>query len=135
MSIISEKRAQAAWDTLRTYARMTDERWDDDAMCSIKGRVYGDIRDAFHAASRMTHPDAGGDSAAFAAVNSAKKLLLEWLEKPRPAPGRDHGDTCQTCAGKGHVMRQRGFKQLRMQCPSCKGTGEQGVEHDEGEVN
>lgn len=31
---------------------------------------------------------------------------------------------CATCAGTGHVKKQKGFKKVVVACPSCNGTGE-----------
>lgn len=31
---------------------------------------------------------------------------------------------CATCAGTGHVKKQKGFKKVVVACPSCDGTGE-----------
>lgn len=31
---------------------------------------------------------------------------------------------CATCAGTGHVKKQKGFKKVAAACPSCDGTGE-----------
>ena len=31
---------------------------------------------------------------------------------------------CATCAGTGHVKKQKGFKKVAVACPSCDGTGE-----------
>jgi DnaJ-class molecular chaperone len=91
-----------------------------------------EVRASYRAASKRAHPDGGGDPAAFAAVDRAKHVLLEWLKKPRPAEV-PHGEKCDRCAGKGFMMSQRGFRALRVQCARCRGTGELGVEIDEGD--
>ena len=31
---------------------------------------------------------------------------------------------CATCAGTGHVKKQKGFKKVAVECPACDGTGE-----------
>lgn len=86
---------------------------------------------AYRAMARVVHPDVGGSAEAFAAVDRAKHVLLGWLERSTgPAPAAA-GGKCATCAGKGHVTVQRGFKSHWIMCGACKGSGDAGYDHDQ----
>lgn len=123
--IVTEKMAQEAWDHLRTYARMSDEKWDQ--MASLSGWANeSNVKAAFHAASRQTHPDMGGSAEAFAAVDRAKHVLLEWLKRaPAARPVQSaQGEPCDRCGGAGWVSVQRAWKAMRVTCQRCRGTGD-----------
>lgn len=132
--IISRATAEEAWTLLRTYARMADEVWDSDPMCNIDGLTASNVKSAYHAASKYTHPDMGGSAEAFARVDRAKHIMLEWLVKPATAAQPAHkARKCGNCAGKGYVHSMIGFKQgPRKQCHPCRGTGDADYEPDEG---
>jgi DnaJ-class molecular chaperone len=134
--IVTEKMVVEAWDLLRTYARLVDERWDDAVMASVAGKSEVDVRSIFHHASKHTHPDMGGSTEKFAAVDRAKHILLEWLKRSSGAPAPAiHGPTrkCHMCDGKGFVTQQRGFRALRINCGACRGSGDLDTEHDHGD--
>lgn len=133
--IISKKQADEAWVVLRTYARIIDERWDADELVDVQGRTKTDVTDAYRAACRTVHPDMGGDVERFAAVDRAKHVLMAWLERAgtvSDAPPA-HGQPCARCNGLGHVLSQRAFRAMRVQCPTCRGAGELGVEQEKGD--
>lgn len=99
-----------------------------------------ELKSFYRDAARTAHPDAeGGSPERWAAVDKAHAVLKEYLKKlggpatPKPA----EPEKCRLCEGAGHVTRQgqRGFKitTLRVQCGRCKGSGEEGVEHDKGD--
>ena len=89
---------------------------------------------AYKARARQTHPDMGGSLEAFAQVDRAKHLLLEWLRRQSPpAPPAGHKQKCDTCAGKGYLMQMRGIRSMRVMCPGCRGTGEMDVEQEKGD--
>lgn len=81
------------------------------------------------------HPDRGGTTEKFIAIDRAKHVLLEWLKRQTPAATPDHGPRrkCHMCDGKGFVMSQRGWRQLRTSCGACRGTGDLDTEHDHGD--
>lgn len=85
--------------------------------------------------ARVTHPDAGGSVEAFAAVDRAKHVLHRWLDRQGPPVEPTVGArvVCHTCQGKGFLMRPSAFRQMRVACPGCRGSGELGVEHEKGE--
>lgn len=93
-----------------------------------------EVTSAFRAVAKGAHPDAGGSVEAFATVDRAKHVLLEWLKRRPTGPALPHhGEKCERCDGKGYVMSHRAFRSMRVQCPSCRGTGEIGVEHEKGD--
>lgn len=99
----------------------------------LQGLERSHVLEAYRSCARETHPDAGGSVEAFAAVDRAKHVLLEWLKKS-PAPAEPaHGTKCNQCGGAGFIMRHRGLRAMRMQCPRCRGMGETDVEIDEGD--
>lgn len=126
--IVSERMAQECWDLLRSFARLSDERWDADYMSSPLGRTEVDVRDAFWAAAKYAHPDRGGDPAQFALVDRAKEAMLVFIKCAAPdKPTVPHGVVaeCPRCFGSGHIVMTKGFNsKLRVQCPSCRGSGE-----------
>lgn len=125
--IVSEKMAQECWDILRMWARLVDEKWDADELARAKGRSESEIKQAFHAAARSAHPDMGGDAAKFALVDRAKEAMLVFAKRQAPAQEEvPHGGvvTCPRCNGARTIALQRGFKQMRVQCPTCRGNGE-----------
>lgn len=92
------------------------------------------VGQAYRLLAKAAHPDAGGSPEAFAAVDRAKHVLLGWLARS-PAPVdtlSDVGEQCYKCSGKGFVVSQRGWRQMRVQCLMCRGAGTLGVEHDIG---
>ena len=98
-----------------------------------------ELKSHYREAARTAHPDAGGTMKDWAAVDKANAVLKEYLRKPGgPAqPKPPERVKCGHCLGNGYTVRkgQRGFKvtTLRVQCVRCKGTGEEGVEHDKGD--
>jgi DnaJ-class molecular chaperone len=126
--------AEDAWTLLLTFARVVDERWDtvprEPSSLSVT-----DVKSAYHAASRTTHPDMGGTAEKFASVDRAKHILLEHLKRGAPAPAPVHGPVrrCHMCGGKGFVLNHKGFRALRSSCGACRGTGDLDTEHDYGD--
>jgi DnaJ-class molecular chaperone len=93
-----------------------------------------DVSAAYRAKAKTTHPDAGGSSEAFAAVDRAKHVLMRWLERSdRSEAAADTGVKCQRCNGTGYTVSQRAWRGMRVQCIRCRGTGEEGVEHEKGD--
>ncbi len=124
--IVSARQAKEAWTLLRQWARLVDEKWDMDELARVEGRSKGDVTDAYRAACKHCHPDRGGDMVDFVKVDRAKHLLFAWLEREADAPVPVHGGVtkCPRCTGLTYVLLHRGARQMRMQCPSCKGNGE-----------
>lgn len=131
--IINRSDAEQSWQLL-----IDEGRVDRIHYPGFEAVTEDDVRDLYRTAAKFTHPDGGGDRETFARVDRAKHLLIEWLSRqkgvPPPPP---KAEPCISCGGKGYVERhtQRGFKvtTLRVQCVRCKGTGEEGVEHDKGD--
>lgn len=134
--LISRAKAEEAWTLLRTYARLVDEVWDSDEMCSIARVDAGTVKRAYHAASRHAHPDMGGDSETFARVDWAKHVLLRWILQDNSARPPEHKTRkCGNCNGSGYIQTMIGFKMgPRKQCQPCRGTGDADFEPDEGEA-
>jgi DnaJ-class molecular chaperone len=87
---------------------------------------------AYKTQAKLVHPDVGGSAEAFAAVDRAKHVLLHWLarqEEPQ-ASAAPALRTCPPCGGRGFVISQRAFRQMRVQCPTCRGTGDLDYEHE-----
>lgn len=127
--IVSHKMALAAWHLLISYARVTDEAWDLIQTRPMESLTKDVIASAYRTAARYTHPDTTQhDSAAeFAAVDRAKHVLLAWLERQSPDEAtKEHGGVtaCPRCKGERTITLQRGFRQMKVQCPTCKGNGE-----------
>lgn len=133
--IVSERQAQAAWDTLRTWARAADEKWDADELVHVTGQNDGNLRDIYRTACRFTHPDMGGSVEDFAAVDRAKYVVEAWLAKrARVDEVNAHGavTVCPRCNGDRRIKLQKGFRQMQVQCPTCHGNGELYDEKDKG---
>lgn len=62
------------------------------------------------------HPDKGGNPDEFGRF---RKLYLTALEEARQPV------ICHCCKGKKKITLVRGFSQVEMICPTCKGTGVQ----------
>lgn len=124
--IVSARMAAECWSLLRQFARISDEKWDEEAMLRPEGRTEAEINQAFRAAAKYTHPDTGGDAAQYALVDRAKAAMLEYAKRAAPAATPPHGGVreCPRCKGARHIMLQRGIRQMRMQCPTCRGHGE-----------
>lgn len=82
------------------------------------------VKQAFREAAKTAHPDAGGDGAAFANIDRAKCILLEFLKRnPEPAAPYKRED-CPNCGGSGRIRIRRGFGVLTIVCGRCKGSGD-----------
>lgn len=131
--IINRKDAVAAWDFLRTYARVADEVYDDPHMAVLDGRTADQVNAAYRIAARYTHPDKGGDAETFARVDYAKCLLIKWLERQEEPRTADFADgLCKQCDGLGFHKVTHGFKTTRRACQACRGTGDMNYEHEKG---
>ena len=91
------------------------------------GATLQDIKIAHRALARQYHPDLNpGYEAECAAVNTAWDILSDPVKR-RTVDRVLHSATlsCDTCAGKGKVFKQKGFKaRVSVPCPVCGGTGE-----------
>lgn len=130
--IVNRSHAEDAWRLLIEEGRVDRVHYP-----GFNDVTEDDVRDLYRTACKYVHPDKGGKLEDFAAVDKAKHMLLEWLEKQKnlPPPVPD-AIPCGNCEGKGFIMKSgRGFKTntLRVQCRKCNGTGEEGVEHDGGD--
>lgn len=130
--IVNRSTAEQAWHTL---SQTVGTQWAlpfDEVTEAI-------VKDRYRYCCKFVHPDMPtGNIKDFASVDRAKHLLLEWLSKQNgPKPKVGEPVRCNHCLGNGYVVRkgQRGFKvtSLRVQCDRCKGSGEEGVEHDRGD--
>lgn len=126
--IISDKMARGALTLLTAWAGYGS------------GEELGDltedaVKEYYREAAKTAHPDKGGSAEQFAEVDRAKHVLLEWLKRQTPTVTPDHGPRrkCHMCGGKGFVMSQRGWRQLRTSCGACRGTGDLDTEHDYGD--
>lgn len=120
--IVSRKMADDAWELVRGYCMMgalDGEIWDFPLSPESVGVAHKQ-------ACKRAHPDGGGSSEAFVAVDRAKHVLLHWLARQAEAPTPVHGGVteCLHCCGAGHVMLHKGLRQMRAQCPACQGNGE-----------
>ena len=64
--------------------------------------------------------------AEFVKVDRAKHVVLTWLYRQVEAPTVAHGGVtkCPRCHGLAYVTVHKGLRQMRMQCPTCRGNGE-----------
>lgn len=84
---------------------------------------------AYRALAKTVHPDVGGSAEAFAAVDRAKHVLMEWLKrKATTTIARAHGKRpCTHCEGRGYIVLtsgRPGSMGLRRQCQRCHGSGD-----------
>lgn len=131
--IVNRDHAETAWAVLLAA------EYPGESVGAPMPESAGEVTASYRKAAAHTHPDMpGGSVEAFARVDRAKHVLLKWLERQgSDGPPKLQAERCPDCDGKGHVVRkgQKGFKvtELRVQCRKCRGTGELGVEHDEGD--
>lgn len=82
------------------------------------------VKQAFRSKSKTAHPDAGGSDAAFANVDRAKCILLEFLKRSPDPIVEYKRENCPNCAGSGRIRIRRGFGVLTIVCGRCKGSGD-----------
>mgnify|MGYP003497801425 CR=1 FL=1 len=61
------------------------------------------------------HPDRGGDVDKFIDFREAYQAARGLAVEPK---------MCETCQGKGKVVKSFGFSSMKVFCPDCGGTGE-----------
>lgn len=88
----------------------------------LEGLSVEQLRLAYRAKAKAAHPDAGGDPDDFLKLGHARDILARWVADPPPPP-KPELEPCMSCSGKGFILRQRGWRGLRSQCPMCKGRG------------
>lgn len=123
--IVTENQARAACDIM--FADMASDFFE----------VYtaADVNAAYRVKARDAHPDAGGSAEQFVQLDRAKHILLGWLKRRKvtTAKATAHATKCKRCDGTGITNSHKGFRTMRMQCGTCRGTGEQDYEHDKGD--
>jgi DnaJ-class molecular chaperone len=120
--IVSRKMAEQACETLG---------WGSETLDG--GITPEGISSQYRLTAKRVHPDTeGGSMEEFVAVDRAKHVLLEWLKRQPDAPLPPHGGVtvCPRCEGRAYIMSQRAFRAMRVQCPTCRGAGEIGVEQE-----
>ncbi len=83
-----------------------------------------ELRNAYLAACKAAHPDAGGSATDFHDVKAAYDLLKDTPSGPEIIPRFRRA--CPTCEGEGFIMLRGGrlgSAGLRKRCPSCNGSG------------
>ena len=122
--IVSEKMASSARLTLMSVLSDEElEQHDSTILCMTVEKVAA----LYHAAAKRAHPDAGGTSEKFAAVDRAKHVLLAWLARPAKATPTHRKQPCDYCGGAGYVHTSTGrpgAAGLRRQCRRCHGSGD-----------
>lgn len=91
------------------------------------------VKRMFYLRAMEHHPDKGGDAATFASMDRAKHVLLAWLDRQSASEGpvaAHGGGPCPRCQGSSYLTLRKGFRELRLTCPACRGSGEAGVEHE-----
>lgn len=132
--IVNRQAAQESWDLIRGHmSRNAYQDHDIPVGGSVDLATEELVNKAYRQASRMVHPDAGGDAETFARVDRAKHVLLGWLARQPETVDAALGGLCTDCNGTGHVKMQRAWgPALRKQCPRCRGTGDTNYEHEKG---
>lgn len=125
--IVTEKMATEALIVLVTHAGYGPGNGLEQVDLESAKQLYRD-------AARRAHPDAGGKAEDFAAVDRAKHVLLEWIKKPQTARPIHKPEVCPKCDGRGHIVQQRAWRAMRMQCPRCRGAGDLDTEHEQGDL-
>lgn len=133
--IVSRKMAEEAWALLMPYSFHPATTVDrPPAFDALTDKL---VDRSYKVGAMVKHPDKGGSPEEFVALDRAKHMLLAYLAKQGQSEGaKPHGGVtpCQKCNGTGRIALQRGFKQMQVQCPGCKGNGEL-YDEREGEVN
>ena len=92
------------------------------------GASQEDIKLAHRKLARLLHPDLCKLKDAHdlcSRVNVAYMTLSDKeLRRKYDFVEKTAAKVCATCAGTGHVKKQKGFKKVAVACPSCDGTGE-----------
>lgn len=126
--------AQEAWQLLIAHADVTEEALHLLEKRDIATLADVEVNAAFRVAATRAHPDKGGDTEGFVALDRAKHVLLNWLARQGDRGAEPpHGKLCGVCAGKGYVESRRAWRTLKLQCTKCRGTGGEDVEHEKGD--
>lgn len=72
------------------------------------------VKSAWRQLASVHHPDRGGNAAEFSRVHKYYLEALAYASAPK---------SCLSCEGSGKVLRGLGFQQVKINCPSCGGTG------------
>ena len=98
---------------------------------TLEGLTADRVQIAYRAMAQQTHPDAGGTMEQFAAVNHAKQVLLEWLNRVGESDARSYAPKkCEMCNGTGRKPVHRGWKVSYIMCGVCMGTGDGNYDRD-----
>ena len=74
-----------------------------------------DVKRAYRQCAATTHPDKGGDAAAFQELSAAYEVALKVAERPVH---------CPACEGLGKVaVAKAGFAAVERRCNACHGAG------------
>jgi DnaJ-class molecular chaperone len=74
-----------------------------------------EVEHAWKLLASVHHPDRGGDAAKFIEFREAYQSARELAAEPK---------MCETCQGKGKVVKSFGFSSMKVFCGDCGGTGE-----------
>lgn len=121
--IVSRRMAEAASKELLIHALF------------LSGLELHHVEEAYRSRARETHPDQpGGSAEAFVAVDKARHILKEWLDKGDCDVPRSVFELrrCESCNGTGTRRLQRGFGSMLTQCTRCHGSGDADYDADTG---
>ena len=87
---------------------------------SLEGLTSKILGEQYKSLVRIHHPDVGGDTEKFIAIQKAKTDLVFWLDQLNDTGPEASITQCVYCKGKGYVHVTRGFTSMNIKCLHCE---------------